>query len=200
MKQYIAVKPVELKGIRRRIGEQIPGTDIHPEGLGWLIRMGYLAEVAEESGGPADFGVSLLPVETDVDGLGKTAGEMGTLALAEDGSGFTGTLNYITGYTGFNSADPDEQEGYFLPFGFTLPDGYSKAHMMVKGGSGKSAEPTAQNVIFLGKTAEGVKARSLVITLNQVDSGNPDNINSVVKEYSLEGLTAASQSKSRKKG
>ena len=28
----------------------------------------------------------------------------------------TGTFAYVTGYTGFNNAVPDEQEGYFFPF------------------------------------------------------------------------------------
>lgn len=200
MKQYVVIKPVELKGLRRRIGDLVPETDIQPEGLGWLNRMGYLAELEEESGEPLNFGVSLLSSETDADGLGKSVAELGTFALAEDESGFTGTVNYVTGYTGFNGSNPEEQEGYFLPFGFALPEGYSKAHMMVKGGSGKSVEPTAQNVIFLGKTAEDIQSRSLVITLNQIDEENLDNINSAVKEYSFAGLTAANQSKSRKKG
>ena len=28
----------------------------------------------------------------------------------------TGTFKRVTGYTGFNEADPEEQEGYFFPF------------------------------------------------------------------------------------
>lgn len=28
----------------------------------------------------------------------------------------TGTFKHVTGYTGFNEADPEEQEGYFFPF------------------------------------------------------------------------------------
>lgn len=28
----------------------------------------------------------------------------------------TGTLRCVTGYTGFNSENPEEQEGYFFPF------------------------------------------------------------------------------------
>ena len=198
MKQYVVTKPVYLKGVRRNIGDRVPETDIRSEGLGWLTRMGYLTEIAENGGGTANFGVSLLPTDTDVDGLGKTVAEMGSFSLAEDGGGFAGSLNYVTGYTGFNASNPDEQEGYFLPFGYAVPAGYDKAHMMVKGGTGKSVEPSAQNVIFLGKTADDVKKRSLVITLNQIDGENPDCIQSVAKEYSLEGLSIVVQ-KSRKK-
>lgn len=36
----------------------------------------------------------------------------------EDGS-VIGTLKYVTGYTGFNSEVPAEQEGYFFPFKLT---------------------------------------------------------------------------------
>ena len=28
----------------------------------------------------------------------------------------TGTFKHVTGYTGFNEADPEEHEGYFFPF------------------------------------------------------------------------------------
>ena len=36
-------------------------------------------------------------------------------AILADGS-VTGTLKYVTGYTGFNSEKTEEQEGYFFPF------------------------------------------------------------------------------------
>lgn len=36
----------------------------------------------------------------------------------EDGT-VTGTLKHVTGYTGFNEADPEEQKGYFFPFHLT---------------------------------------------------------------------------------
>ena len=160
--------------------------------------MGYLAECSSLTG-PENFGLHILPEKTDVDGLGKTAGELGNLNL--EGTIFSGSLHYVTGYTGFHGTDPEQQEGYFLPFGFSMPDGYGKAHMMVKGGSGVSVEPTAQNVVFLGKAAEEAKKKSLVITLNQIDEGNPDNIQSAVAEYSLERLVLEPQQKksSRKK-
>ena len=36
-------------------------------------------------------------------------------AVLVDGS-VTGTLKYVTGYTGFNQEKEEEQEGYFFPF------------------------------------------------------------------------------------
>lgn len=72
--------------------------------------------------------------------------------------------------------------------------------MIIKGGKGNSVELDAQNVVYLGKTAEDVRVRSLVITLNKIAEDNPDNIQSAVKEYLLTGLTAVGQQKARKKG
>lgn len=37
------------------------------------------------------------------------------IKVYEDGT-VTGTLKHVTGYTGFNSSDPEEQEGYYFPF------------------------------------------------------------------------------------
>ena len=37
------------------------------------------------------------------------------IRVFEDGT-VTGTLKHVTGYTGFNESDPEEQEGYFFPF------------------------------------------------------------------------------------
>lgn len=204
MMQYIAARPVELKGKRYRIGETVPRDTVTGGRAGWLVRMGYLVQVDDDSSSTesTSFGISLIPSETDVDGLGKTAAELGDLSFSEDG-GFSGTLHYVTGYTGFYGSDPQQQEGYFLPFSFALPDGWDKAHMMVKGGSGVSVQPTVQNVIFLGNTVEDAEAKRLVITLNQVDPENPDNINSAVREYPLSGLTfekAKQQKKASGKG
>ena len=50
------------------------------------------------------------------DFYGKTAGEMITNArIGKDGT-VTGTFRYVTGYTGFNSEVPTEQEGHYFPF------------------------------------------------------------------------------------
>ena len=195
MANYTVVKPVTVKGNRYPVGMVLPESVFYPGGAARLARVGYVVK-ANETTGQMNTCLSVLPDETDVDGLGKIALELGSFQLT--GTTFSGTAHYVTGYTGFHS-DPSEQEGYFLPFGFGMPDGYDKAYMMVKGGSGDSVEPTAQNVIFLGRTAEDARKKMLVITLNQVDGENPHNIQSSVTEYSLEGITFEAQKKARKK-
>ena len=42
----------------------------------------------------------------------------GDVKVYEDGT-VTGTMKHVTGYTGFNEADPEDQEGYFFPFHLT---------------------------------------------------------------------------------
>ena len=53
---------------------------------------------------------------------GKSVGEMisADTKVLHDGT-VTGTFHYVTGYTGFNSAKTEEQEGYFFPFTLTRP-------------------------------------------------------------------------------
>ena len=48
---------------------------------------------------------------------GKTVGDMlgDDVKVSADGA-VTGTFKHVTGYTGFNSTDAAEQEGYFFPF------------------------------------------------------------------------------------
>ena len=53
------------------------------------------------------------------DFYGKTAGEMITGAAVDVNGNVTGTFQYVTGYTGFNSEETEEQEGYFFPFHLT---------------------------------------------------------------------------------
>lgn len=53
---------------------------------------------------------------------GKSVGEMigNDVKVMEDGK-VEGTFHYVTGYTGFNSSEVSEQEGYYLPFALTAP-------------------------------------------------------------------------------
>lgn len=53
------------------------------------------------------------------DFYGKTAGDLiDGVTVYEDGT-VTGKFRYVTGYTGFNSEVPGEQEGYYFPFQLT---------------------------------------------------------------------------------
>lgn len=77
---------------------------------------------------------------------GKSVGDMvEDIEVAEDGS-VTGTFHYVTGYTGFNSAVPTEQEGYFFPF--TLKKSGTTMTFKKNGVEGKKDIPWEANNVF----------------------------------------------------
>lgn len=63
-----------------------------------------------------------MDIDADEDLLGLTIGDLQEDVEINDGQ-ITGTLKYVTGYTGF-SGDPEEQEGNYLVlhFGCSDPD------------------------------------------------------------------------------
>ena len=72
---------------------------------------------------------------------GKTVGDMveNGMRVLEDGT-VLGTFKYVTGYTGFNGSDPEEQEGYYFPF--TLKE--TGTTMTFK----KNGVPTKEDITF----------------------------------------------------
>lgn len=62
-----------------------------------------------------------------------------------DGTVF-GTFKYVTGYTGFNSSESSEQEGYFFPF--ELNKSGSKMSFIKNGKPGKTNIGYEKNNVF----------------------------------------------------
>lgn len=54
--------------------------------------------------------------------LGKQTSELQT-DVSVVGTNITGTLNHVTGYTGFNEGDPSEQSGYYAALQVIPPEG-----------------------------------------------------------------------------
>ena len=57
-------------------------------------------------------------MSNEEDAYGKTVSELQS-NIKISGTAISGTLNYVTGYTGFNGADPTEQKGNFLALDFS---------------------------------------------------------------------------------
>lgn len=77
---------------------------------------------------------------------GKSVGDMVEgIEVAENGA-VTGTFHYVTGYTGFNSAEPSEQEGYFFPF--TLKKSGETMTFKKNGEDSKKDIPWEANNVF----------------------------------------------------
>ena len=66
-----------------------------------------------------------------IDLLGKVASDLMTDVVIEDGKA-TGTLNYITDYTGF-SGDPEEQEGNYIALQATVGDDITTTAELIGG-------------------------------------------------------------------
>lgn len=88
------------------------------------------------------------------------------IKVYEDGT-VTGTLKHVTGYTGFNEAEPEEQEGYFFPFRLVQT---GEKMEFVKNRDTRSGEIPweADNVFRVAEsdTFEVLVDKNLVVTFN----------------------------------
>lgn len=71
--------------------------------------------------------------------------------------GVTGAGLYVSGYTGFNETDVNEQEGFYIPISFTQSQEVREAYMQVIGSKNPPVKMDAENVVYLGKTAATAK-------------------------------------------
>lgn len=88
--------------------------------------------------------------------------------MYEDGT-VTGTFKHVTGYTGFNSAVPTEQEGYFFPF--TLKKSGTTMTFKKNGVEGKKDIPWEADNVFrvtASDTFEVLVDEASVVTFNFV--------------------------------
>ena len=102
-------------------------------------------------------------IEGDTDLYGKKASDLGTYKIAKSGE-VTGSGLYVTGYTGFNGTDANEQEGFYFPISFTQSQEVREAYMQVVGSKNPPVKMDAENVIYLGKTAATAKKKQVEIT------------------------------------
>lgn len=101
------------------------------------------------------------------DFYGKTAGEMITDAWVGKSGTVTGTFHYMSGYTGFNDALPEEQEGYYFPF--TLAKSGTTMTFKKNGTESKDEIPWEANNVFRvaqGDTFEVLVDGVHVVTFN----------------------------------
>ena len=71
-------------------------------------------------------GVTFKALNGSTDAFGKQVSEFVgkdlSFSVSEDNKIVPeGELNYITGFEAFNETEPDQQNGYYLPFGVELP-------------------------------------------------------------------------------
>lgn len=103
--------------------------------------------------------------------LGKTVSDLSNNNIEFNENLVSGTLKYVSNYTGFSS-NPSEQEGYFFPFKLdTSGKSIDKtiATFEVVGGSGKKVNFDKSDfisIVFLGKTEDEAKSKSVKVVVD----------------------------------
>lgn len=101
-------------------------------------------------------------IKGDTDLYGKKASDLGIFKISKSGA-ITGSAEYVTGYTGFNGADVNEQEGYYFPLSFTQSQEVREATMQIEGSQNPPVKMEKNNVLYLGKTAAAAKKKKIII-------------------------------------
>lgn len=113
--------------------------------------------------------------------LGKLVSELQSSDVTVGDAEITGTLHYVTGYTGFHGSDPLEQEGNFLALKIDAitSEGVTTAVELVGGTTGPVTLDSDMNIVLhiQNKDTESVKVT--------VSKGGE----SETKTYGLSGLT-----------
>ena len=101
--------------------------------------------------------------------LGKDASDLQEgLAISETGK-VTGTLKYVTDYTGFNGAQVEEQNGYYFPFKVEVPldKGDAKATMQITGKEPVNLDlEDGTAVVFMGKDEKTARTKTLTLNID----------------------------------
>lgn len=113
---------------------------------------------------------------------GKLVSDLQSSDTTVGDSAITGTLNYVTGYTGFNGTDPSEQEGNYLALEFLAepwPDTLTVELVGGEKGPVTLTEGTDDYCVFLvtDNSSQQIKVKATV------------GESSEEKTYSLTGLT-----------
>ena len=97
----------------------------------------------------------------------------------------TGTLHYVTGYTGFHGSDTEQQKGNFLALKFEFPEDANGTVELVGGTSGKGPVPIDEDMNFVGRITSKDTQQIKVVVTRGTDQ--------IEKVYGLSGLTLESE-------
>lgn len=118
----------------------------------------------------------------DVDLLGKTADDLQEDVEVANGA-ITGTLKYVTGYTGF-SGDVAEQSGNYLALKVTAIDGATITVELINGTVGHPVELDEDGMIVVRIANKSTQSVEVIATKDSL---------SEVQRFSLTGLTLTPQ-------
>ena len=96
-----------------------------------------------------------------------------------DGTDISGTLKYVTDYTGFNATDNSEQSGNYLALSVEVPEGATVTTQLINGKKGSVDLTTDKFCIYRITNKDTQKVKFTVTKGNE----------SKTETYSLSGLT-----------
>lgn len=126
--------------------------------------------------------VSVSPVDEGVDLLGKNSEDLQTGIVIRENA-ITGTLNYVTGYTGFNESDVEEQSGNYLALKMSPTPADAITTVEIVGGK-KDPVQIDDDLMFVGRISSTSQSIRVVTKANG---------KRVTKTYSLSGLTLVTE-------
>lgn len=193
--------PVSVTGFKPTASVTIDSTKANPEKLKMLEEILYGKDPTEPDG---DDGVEpRLPLPDEIaeimkmiitsitatavtgetDLLGKTVTELQTDVVIND-TKITGTLHHVTGYTGFNGSQPEEQEGNYLALKFdTVPSETTITVDLVGGTKGPVTLDDDRMIVLRIKNKD---SQTVKVTASNKES-------TLSKTYDLTGLTLESE-------
>ena len=116
---------------------------------------------------------------SSADLLGKTASALQSITIGDNA--ISGTLNYVTGYTGF-SGDVSEQEGNYLALHVTANGTGADVYVMLVGGVHGEVKLDDDMIIIIRVTSNTQSVRIRAV----------QGTTSLTKTYTLTELTLAS--------
>lgn len=120
-------------------------------------------------------------MSNEANAYGKTVSDLQS-NIKISGNAISGTLNYVTGYTGFNGAEPTEQAGNFLALDFSATPFPSPCTVELVGGKKGPVALTSDDHFCVFRVT--ATTQSIKLTAN---GGN--------KTFTLTGLTLAPSAK-----
>lgn len=116
-------------------------------------------------------------MSNEADAYGKTVSDLQS-NIKISGTAISGTLNYVTGYTGFNGADTTEQAGNFLAIDLSATPFPNPCTVELVGGKKGPVTLTSDDHFCVFRVTSNTQSIKLTA-------------NGGVKTFSLTGLTLA---------
>lgn len=119
-------------------------------------------------------------MSADTDVYGKKVSDLQTDVTVDD-TEITGTLKHVTGYTGFNGTEVDEQSGNFLALQVDVPEGATATTELLNGDKGP-VDITSDKFCVYRITDKDTQQIKVEISMNGEKESNVYDLSNLVLE------------------